>query len=218
MTTETMNISPLIPNHEFSHAASDERLAAVAEALRGNGMATIVVPDAEAAREQVLDLLPPGAEVFTATSATLTATGLAAAINESGRYEAVRARFAGLDPTNPDHRSEMRKLGTAPDYVVGSVHAITEQGEVMVVSYGGSQLAPYVYGAGHVIWVVGSQKLVADLDEGMRRVREYCYPLEDARLRGLRGMPSGIGKVLIVNHEAIPGRITVVLIKEALGF
>jgi hypothetical protein len=112
----------------------------------------------------------------------------------------------------------MPKLGASPDYVVGSAHAITEQGEVMVASYGGSQLASYVYGAGKVIWVVGTHKLVRDLDEGMRRIRDYCLPLEDARLRARLGQPSNVGKVLVVHQEAVPGRITVVLVPEALGF
>src|SRR5207248_8104189 len=131
------------------------------------------------------------------TSRTLEEIGLASEINQSGRYEAVRTRFATLDRTNPAHRREMRKLGSSPDYVVGSVHAVTEQGQVMIASYGGSQLASYVHGAGNVIWVVGTQKLVSSLDEGMRRIHEYSYPLEDARLRSLLGVPSKVGKVLI---------------------
>src|SRR5207237_1411422 len=133
-------------------------------------MAAIIVPNRDAAREQVLALLPPGAEIFTAASRTLEEIGLTSEINQSGRYEAVRTQFAALDRTNPTHRREIRKLGSSPDYVVGSVHAVTEQGQVMIASYGGSQLASYVHGAGNVIWVVGSQKLVSSLDEGMRRI------------------------------------------------
>lgn len=103
--------------------------------------------------------------------------------------------------------------------VIGSVHAVTEQGHVLIASGTGSQIASYVYGAQTVIWVVGTQKLVYDLDEGLQRIQEYCYPLEDARVRELSGQGSMIGKILLVQREITPGRITVVLVKkELLGF
>ena len=112
----------------------------------------------------------------------------------------------------------MRILGAAPDFVIGSVHAVTEQGQVMVASFSGSQLASYVYGAGSVIWVVGTQKLVRDIDEGLRRITEYSYPLEDARAFEAYGMRSGVNKLLVVHREFQPGRVTVVLVKENLGY
>jgi len=216
MNDTIISTSPLIPNLEFTYPAEAAQVEATAGALRENGMATLIVPGGAAARDLVLGLLPEGAEVFTAASRTLETIGLTAAINESGLYQAVRPQLMGMDRATQGR--EMRKLGTAPDLVVGSVHAITTDGQVLIASYGGSQLASYVYGAGHVIWVVGTQKLVRSLDEGMRRIHEYSYPLEDARLRALVGRPSHVAKVLIVNREAMPGRITVVLVHEALGF
>lgn len=216
MTTATIEASPLIPNLEFSHPVSTSQVEATAEALRANGMEAIIVPDGAAARELVLSMLPEGAEVFTAGSRTLDSTGLAAAINESGNYQAVRAQIMGLDRATQGR--EMRKLGASPDYVVGSVHAITSEGQVLIASYGGSQMASYVYGAGKVIWVVGTQKLVSNLEEGYRRIQEYSYPLEDARLRAMMGRPSHVAKILQVNEEAIPNRVTVILVQEALGF
>lgn len=111
----------------------------------------------------------------------------------------------------------MRKLAASPDYVVGSVHAITEQGQVLVAAGGGSQLASYVYGAGKVVWVAGAQKIVADLDEGLRRINEHSLKLEDARLRQMRGVGSLVGKVLIVSREPA-GRTTLILVRAALGF
>jgi hypothetical protein len=113
---------------------------------------------------------------------------------------------------------EMRKIGASPDYVVGSVHAVTEQGQVLVASASGSQLGPYASGSGTVIWVVGAQKIVPDLEEGFRRINEYSYPLEDARAQEAYGMSSAINKILIVNGEFRPRRITVVLVKERLGY
>ncbi len=112
----------------------------------------------------------------------------------------------------------MRKLGASPDVQVGSVHAITEQGEVMIASAVGSQLGPAAYGAGMVIWVVGTQKLVRTLEDGFHRIREYSFPLESERTQRAYGQASAINKVLIVNGEVHPGRITIVLIKQQLGF
>ena len=209
-------MSPLIPNPEFSGLASDEQVKKTARALEANNAQVIVVASGAEARQKALELLPDGAEVFNATSRTLDAIGLSDDINKSSRFNSVRNRFSQMDPKI--QAGEMRKLGAGPDYVVGSVHAVTEQGQVLIASATGSQLASYVYGAGKVIWVVGTQKIVANLDEGNRRIYEYSYPLEDARARQVYGVGSNVGKILIVNREAQAGRITVILVKENLGF
>ncbi len=114
-------------------------------------------------------------------------------------------------------RAEMRRLSASPDVVVGSVHAITEDGRVVAASASGSQLGPYASSAGKVIWVVGSQKIVSDLDSAMARVQFYAYPKEDIRAREKYGMPSALLKFLIVNGDW-PGRSTVVLVREPIGF
>ena len=201
---------------EFSHLASDERIEATARALETNGFATLVVATGDDVRRAVLDMVPPGAEVFTSASRTLETTGLASEINSSGRYQAIRPRIGALDRRT--HGREIQRLASSPDVVVGSVQAITERGQLVVASATGSQLASYASGAGRAIWVVGAQKLVRDLDEAMRRVEEYCLPLEDARARQAYGVGSGVNKVLVMNRELVPGRATVVLVKENLGF
>ena len=113
---------------------------------------------------------------------------------------------------------EIRVLRARPAIIVGSVHAVTEEGQVLTASFGGSQLGPYASGAGKVIWVIGAQKIVKDLNEGFRRIEEYSYPLEDARLRATLGIPTAIGKVLIFNREPRPGRVTAIIVKEELGY
>jgi hypothetical protein len=102
--------------------------------------------------------------------------------------------------------------------MLGSVHAITETGSLVVASASGSQLGPYASGAGKVILVVGTQKIVPDLEDALRRIDEYAFPLEDERAQAAYGVHSGVNKVLIINREWTPGRITVVLCDEALGF
>ena len=203
-------------NKEFARLASDERVVQVAKALESNGMKAFVVETGEEAQKIVLDLVPQGAEVYANQSQTLDKLGLREEFDQSGRYNAIRPKVLSLD--RKTQADEIRKLRSAPDYIIGSIHAITEKGEVMASSFGGSQLGAYAYGSAKVIWVVGAQKLVKNLDEGFRRIEEYSYPLEDARLMAAFGMHSAIGKTLIINREVVPGRITVILVKEELGF
>src|SRR6266487_2875391 len=208
--------SKLIPNEEFTKLATDEQIKSVVNALEANNIYTIVVENGEAARKLVLQLVPPGAEVYANISKTLEKIGITEEIDKSGRYNAVRPKMLALD--RKTQADEDRILRSRPAYIIGSVHAITEDGQMMTASYGGSQLAPYSYGASKVILVVGAQKIVKDLNEGFRRIEEYSYPLEDARLRATLGAPSAVGKVLIVNREVTPGRTTVIIVKEELGY
>ena len=113
---------------------------------------------------------------------------------------------------------EIRKLVGAPDYAAGSVHAVTEDGRVLIASNTGSQLGPYASSAGKVIWVVGAQKIVKDVNEGLRRIEEYSYPLEEVHMQELYKMSTNVNKVLIVNREIRPNRITMIIVKEELGF
>lgn len=211
-----VNETTLAPNAEFKKLASDERVERIAKRLEVNGMKTVIVENGEEAKKLVLELVPEGVEVYANQSQTLDKLGLRDEFDKSGRYEAVRPRVLSLD--RKTQADEIRRLRSSPDYIIGSVQAITENGQVLTSSFGGSQLGAYAYGSAKVIWVVGTQKLVKDLDEGFRRIEEYSYPLEDARLLAAFGIHSAIGKTLIVNREVIPGRITIVLVKEELGY
>jgi hypothetical protein len=202
--------------NEFTTAVDAETLERTAAALRERGLEVQLVPDGAAARSTVTDLIPAAASVLTAASQTLQEIGLLEDINESGLYNSLRQKLAKLDFRT--QRDEMRRLGGIPDIVVGSVQAITEDGIVVCASATGSQLAPYAYGAGRVIWVVGAQKIVPDLPAAFRRIREHCYLLEDARARRAYGQPSSVSKALVVEAERLPGRTTVLLIPEVLGF
>lgn len=207
--------SILIPNREFAVPASRERLERAAAALRANGIAVLLADDLEQAKRLVLEQFPAGAEVHEGASVTMETLGVTAEIEQSGRYEAVRPRIWAMD--RQTELREMRKLGAGPDYVTGSAHAVTEDGHLVFASKTGSQLAAYAYGAGHVVLAVGAQKVVRDVDEGLRRIREYVYPLEDQHALDLYDMHSAINKILVVNAEETP-RITVVLIDQPVGF
>jgi hypothetical protein len=201
---------------EFGTLASDERIRAAETALEGNGIRCRVVGSGAEARTAVESLLPVGAEVFNNTSRTLEVIGVAEDIERSGRYQPLRPRLYQMDREMQGR--EMRRLGAAPDYVVGSVHAVTEDGSLVIASASGSQLGPLASGAGHVILVIGGQKIVPDLPTALRRLHEYCFPLEDRRAREAYGIPSGVNNILVINRVVIPGRITAMLVRESLGF
>jgi LUD domain len=206
----------LDPNPEFAVLASDERIDATAEALRAHGMEALVVNGGADARSAVHERLPDGAEVFNNTSVTLQTIGVAEDIERSGRYRPVRLQLYQMD--REMQRQEMRRLSAAPDLVVGSAHAVTEDGSLLIASASGSQLGPIVSGAGRVILVVGGQKIVPDLATGLRRLDEYSFRLENERALSAYGVPSGVNNVLIVTRVLVPGRMTVILVREKLGF
>jgi hypothetical protein len=207
--------SSLTPNSTFAAPAGRERLARAAAALRANGIEALIADDLEQAKRLVLEQIPAGAEVHEGASVTMESLGVTAEIEQSGRYDAIRPRLWAMD--RETEARAMRKLGAGPDYVTGSAHAVTEDGHLVFASKTGSQLAAYAYGAGHVVLAAGSQKIVRDVDEGLRRIREYVYPLEDQHMLDLYGMHSAMNKLFVVNAEVAP-RITIVLIDQPVGF
>jgi L-lactate utilization protein LutC len=200
--------------------ASKEALERALKALNANGIEAVLAANAAEAKQKVLAMLPAGAEVFTQTSVTLDTIGLAQEVNESGRFDSVRKKLTSMNPQSQSR--EMRKLGAAPDFSIGSAHAVTETGAVLVASNTGSQLPAYAFGAGTQIWVVGAQKIVKDVDEGLQRIREYVVEVETERARKAYGLPadwhSFPSKILLFNREIAPGRVKLVLVNEALGF
>ena len=206
----------IAPEITFDRIASDEQIARTVDALTANGFRVLVANDGEEAKELFLENVPASAQVHTGASATLDALGLTEVIEKSGRYEAVRPKLWSMDRATQG--ADMRRLGSAPDYMAGSVHAVTEDGHAIIASRSGSQLGPYAFGAGKVVWVVGAQKIVKDVAEGMRRVEEHVFPLEDERAMKAYGVHSDISKLLIYNREPMPGRTTIILVKEELGF
>jgi LUD domain len=186
----------------------------VVSALRANNIDVRLVDTGEEAKRLVLDLVPEGSEVHSSKSKTLQDIGLLEVL-ESGRYEWLRARYLKMD--RQTQAREIRKLSGAPDYMLGSVQAVTESGDLVVASASASQLGPYASGAGRLILVVGSQKIVRDLDQALERIDKEVFPYEDAIVRERMNIATFIGKVLIIRREWVDGRITVILVREAVG-
>jgi L-lactate utilization protein LutC len=203
-------------NQQFGRLPDDKQIRRTAQALEAHGIRTMIAANAEQARRMFFELVPEGAEVFLGASLTLEQAGIKDEIDNSGRFDSLRPRMFAMDRATQGR--EIRKLGAAPDYAAGSVHAVTEDGSVIIASKTGSQLGPYVSGAGHVIWVVGAQKLVKDLDEGIKRLHEYSLPLEEVNAKQRYNMETALNKILIINAEFRPDRITMIIIKEKIGF
>ncbi len=208
----------IVMNDKWKSIPSDEVLQKTVEALRANGINAEVVSDGKEAKEKVLSMLPEGAEIMNMTSRTLDTIGVADEIVDSGKYNSVRNQLTKMDRTTQS--LEMQKLGAAPEYTDGSVHAVSEDGKVLIASNTGSQLPAYVYGSPHVIWVVGAQKIVENIDEGMKRIYDYILPLESVRLNKAYNINTGsfVSKLLIINREFVKDRVTLILVKEVLGF
>jgi acyl-CoA hydrolase len=199
----------------FTALPDEQTLAATVVALEEHGFSVEVVEDLDAAREAVLNRIPAGSSVMTNTSVTLTETGIADAINEGGPYESARNKMFSLDFAT--QVQQMKAIGGQPDYALGSVHAVTRDGTLVIASASGSQLASYAWGAANVIFVVGAQKLVTDLAAAHKRIYSHSLPLEDARAQAAYGQHSQVGKLLEI-HQEMPGRIHVVLIRQLVGF
>jgi acyl-CoA hydrolase len=199
----------------FTAMPDDQTLAATVVALEEHGFSVEVVDDFDAARKAVLARIPARSSVMTNTSVTLAETGIADAINDGGQYESARNQMFALDFAT--QAQEMKAIGGQPDYALGSVHAITRDGTLVIASASGSQLASYAWGAANVIFVAGAQKLVPTLEAAHQRIYQHSLPLEDARAQAAYGQHSSVGKVLEI-HQELPGRIHVVLIRQRVGF
>lgn len=205
-----------VPATAFTDPAPAQRLARAASALTAHGFTVEILDDVAAARARIKDLIPEGASVFTGASETLRLSGIDADINTSGRYDAVKQRTLGMDRVS--ELDEIWRLISTPDVIVGSVHAVTETGSIVVASASGGQLPGYAGGAARRIWIVGAQKVVPDLSTALRRIEDHCLPMENERAMTAYGRPSAINRLLILNAEPEPGRGAILLLREAIGF
>jgi acyl-CoA hydrolase len=199
----------------FTALPDAHALAATVVALEEHGFSVEVVDGLDAARTAVLARIPHGSSVMTNTSVTLQDTGITDAVNDGGQYESARNKMFALDFAT--QAQEMKAIGGQPDYALGSVHAVTRDGTLVIASASGSQFASYAWGAANVIFVVGAQKLVPTLEAAHQRIYQHSLVLEDARAQAAYGQHSSVGKILEI-HQELPGRIHIVLVRQLVGF
>lgn len=200
---------------DFAAPASEVKLEALAEKLRARNFEAVIVNDGAEAKAEVLKRIPEGAQIHSGKSKTLEDAGLFKEFLENEKYDFVRRRTMKMDQKT--QRDEMRRAGAAPDVMVNSAHAITEEGQIVVTSASGSQIGPIASGAGKLILVIGSQKIVPDLDSAFRRITAHVFPYEDARLREQLGVGTRITRTLILESDFVPGRTTIILVRQPIG-
>ena len=200
---------------EWNKIADDDVIDKTLEALRSHGFEVFVIQNSEEARRKIEELIPAGSEVMDASSTTLQQIGISKDILENGRYRSLRKEILSMN--SKDVRDAMRRKASSADYGIGSVQAITQDGKMVVASASGSQVALYAYGAANLIIVAGANKVVSDLNDAFKRIHEHAIPLEDERAKKAYGTGTSLNKILIMEKER-PGRIKIVLVKEALGF
>ena len=205
---------------DFNELADNESIERTISALNANGMTAELVNNGEEAKKKVLSMIPEASEVMNMTSATLEKLGLDKELT-SDKYNSVRRKLMSIDRKTQSQEvfKVLKKSGSSPDYAIGSVQAITEDGKVLMASATGSQLPAYVYGANKVIWVVGVNKIVKNIEEAMNRLEKHVFPLENERVKKAYNIPgSSINKILILQKETVKDRIHIILVKESLGF
>jgi len=199
----------------YTTAASEQTLQSLAKALSERNMTPLIVDTPADARRAVLEIVPDGAEVNSGKSKTLEDAGIFGEFQDSSRYDFLRTRMFAMDRATQGR--EIRKLISAPDYMVNSAQAITEDGVIVVASASASQIGPLASGAGKVIYVIGSQKIVPDFATAYARIVEHVLPYEEARVFEAMGVHSFLARVLLVEREWQADRTTVVLVREPVG-
>jgi len=200
----------------WDKVAEDITIERTAKALGSKNIEVFIVKDRNEAKRKFLEIVPQGSEVYCMSSVTLEETGILKEVEESGRYVSVRKKVTSINEKGK--REAARKAASACQYATGSVHALTEDGEVLIASQSGSQLAPYAFAATNVVWVVGAQKIVKDRDQAFQRLKEHVIPLENARAMKAYGMGTSANKILLFDKEGTPNRVKIILVKGNLGF
>lgn len=204
---------------EYDVLAGPESIEKTVEALTKKGMTAEVVETRADALEKIKALIPDGASIMNGSSRTLDEIGYTDYVKK-GSHNWKNLHEAILEERDAEKQAHLRKQSVLSDFYLGSVHAVSEHGEVVIASNSGSQLPHIVYTSPNIIFIVGAQKITPDLASALTRVNEYVLPLEDERMKEVGMGGSFVSKLLILYREpAFMGRfVHVIIVKEKLGF
>ncbi len=217
--TATQEAPVVHPNADkWSSLPSEVVLQRTIESLKARGVDAHLVFSKEDALKLILKLIPDGAEISSGASASLDEVGLLHLL-KSGSHHWKNLKDQIAAEKDPVQRRALQVKATMAEFFLGSVHAVAETGEIVVASASGSQIPAYSYNSKNVIWVVGAQKIVPNLEQAIQRVREYSLPMESASMRKLGYPGSMIGKMLIFEKESSssPRKLTMILVNEKVG-
>ncbi len=196
---------------------SSEVVRLTTRAIEGRGIQVIPAADGDAALSALKKIIPSGAEVMRGSSTTLAEIGFEDYIT-GGKSGWIDLHAVITTENDDKKRTELRRKSVTADYFISGANAIAQTGEIVACDASGSRVGAWPFAAGHLILVVGMNKIVPDLESALMRVREYAFRLEDARAKRAYGTPSSIGKCVILANERNVGRITLILVREALGY
>ncbi len=203
---------------KYDTLASKEVIERTTNALKARNIKVESVNTKEEALRKIMTLIPGGKEVMTGGSTTLDQIGFTELL-KSGKHPWKNLKDQILSEQDPKKQMELRKKSITSEYFLGSVHAVSENGEILIVNATGSSIPSYAFSSDNVIWIVGTQKIVPSLEDGFKRIKEYCVPLEDNRMKSIGYQGTTIGKYLIFEREINENRkINLIFVNEKLGF
>ena len=201
---------------KWSRIPSEQDIAVSVAALEKNNITVFRVKDGVTTLEKIKELIPPGSEVMNGSSTTLIEIGYENLMN--GQHNWLDLHTAIISENDERMRNELRRRSITSEYFLSGVNAIAQTGQILACDASGSRVGAWPFGAQNLILVSGANKIVPTLQDALKRIWDYAYPLEDARARKVYGTPSQIGKCVILAKEVRPGRTTLILIDEILGY
>lgn len=205
-------------NKKYEALALKEAVNKAKKELEKRGIKVEFINTKEGALKRLKELIPKNSEVMIGGSTTLEQIGFVNLL-KSKNHPWVNLKDKILAEKDKNKQNELRRLSVTSQYFIGSVHAVSQTGEVLVASASGSQIPSYAFSSDNVIWVVGTHKITKNLKDAFDRVRNYALPLEDKRMKSIGYSGSTIGKLLIFEREIMPNRkITLIFVNEKLGF
>lgn len=171
------------------------------------------------ALEKIKERIPAGATVMNGASRTLDQIGYLDYV-KSGEDPWDNLHTSIVGEKDPEKQKQLRLDALKSDYYLGSAHALTETGEILIASNTGSQLPHLAYTSKNIILVIGAQKIVPTLMDGFARLQEVVIPLEDARMKEAYGYGTTWAKTLVLHAENpnLGRSVRVIIVDEELGF
>lgn len=196
---------------------SDEQIKNTMKALNERNIEVTLVDDRKEALQKLKEMIPKGVSVMTGSSTTLYQIGfMDYYIKEENPWNCLGLEIFEVE--DQEKKVDLQRKAETADFFIASTNAIAETGKLVAADASGSRVSAFPYSAKNLILVAGIQKITRDLESAMERIRQYVYPLEDQRARKAYGVPSNIGKWVIIEYEQIDKRIQLILVKEELGF
>lgn len=187
--------------------------------LSGKGYKVFNTQSSIEALEKIKEIIPEGSVLMNGSSTTLNQIGFTDFLKDNN-HKWNNLHSAIVSEIDPAEQGKLRKKATLSDYYIGSVHAITEEGEMIIASNTGSQLPNIVFSSTNLVFVIGTQKIVKNLAEAMERLENHVKALEDERSKVAYGVPTSVNKIVIFKGEnPYMGRtVNIILVNELLGF